>query len=87
MASAEGVRGGGPAHLCLGPGFSGWLMGEEKLHAELGIGAAALRKGRAALGNESVGSGARKEQVLAASWAEGPNRLHCRPGCAPTNVR
>lgn len=82
-----GAEGRGPEHQHRGPGLSGWLKGEEKLCAGLGIGAAALRKGTAILGNDCVvGSGACKKQVLAASWGTGPNRLHRRPGWTPTDI-
>lgn len=74
----DGREGGGPGCQLLGPGLSGRLKGEEKLRAELGA---------AALGNEcAVGSGACKEQVSAASWGTGPNRLHHSPGRTPTDI-
>lgn len=34
----------------------------------------------------TVGLGACKELVLAASWGTGLNCLHCRPGWTPTDI-
>lgn len=82
MTSAGGAREGARV---LTPG-SRWVKEEEEMCAELGVGAATLRNGTAAVGNECVvGSGAHKGQVLADSWGIGPNHLHCRPGQTPSD--